>query len=71
MHFSNDSHTHIVQVHKKTGNTVVKKVLKQAGVVPPPNQQFFAVSKDKYGGCGRPMKNALYVLWYGKRHFFG
>jgi len=30
----------------------------------------FVVSKDEWG-TGKSMKNALYVLWYGKRHLSG
>ena len=35
---------------------------------------LFAVSKDEWDtkkDTGKSMKNALYVLWYAKRHFLG
>ena len=35
---------------------------------------LFAVSKNEWDtkeDTGKSMKNALYILWYAKRHFFG
>jgi len=35
---------------------------------------LFAVGKDEWGtkeSISKPMKNALYVQWYGKRHLLG
>jgi len=34
----------------------------------------FTVSKDEWNtkeGTGKSMKNALYILWYAKRHLLG
>jgi len=42
--------------------------------VPTIKSTLFAVSKDEWDtreGPGKSMKNALYVQWYGKRHFLG